>query len=80
MAEYNTGDLIGRTFLRPKNEQGERLWATINRKVIETSKFLDNQHDKAIDKINFQLDVEQGRAKAIMPYVQILDHLDQQEQ
>ena len=34
MAEYNPDDLIGRTFLLPKNEQGERLRATIKRKVI----------------------------------------------
>ena len=57
MAEYNPDDLIGRTFLLPMNEQGERLRATIKRKVIETSKLLDNQHDNAIDKINFHLDV-----------------------
>ena len=80
MAEYNPDDLIGRTFLLPKNEQGERLRATIKRKVIETSKLLDDQHDNAIEKINFHLDVGQGRAEAIMSYVQILDHLDQQEQ
>ena len=80
MAEYNPDDLIGRTFLLPKNEQGERLRATIKRKVIETSKLLENQHDNAIDKINFHHDVGQGRAEAIMSYVQILDHLDQQEQ
>ena len=80
MAEYNPDDLIGRTFLLPKNEQGERLRATIKRKVMETSKLLDDQHDNAIDKINFHLDVGQGRAEAIMSYVQILDHLDQQEQ
>ena len=80
MAEYNPDDLIGRTFLLPKNEQGERLRATIKRKVIETSKLLDKQHDNAIDKINFHLDDGQGRAEAVMSYVQILDHLDQQEQ
>ena len=80
MAEYNPDDVIGRTFLLPKNEQGERLRATIKRKVIETSKLLDDQHDNAIDKINFHLDVGQGRAEAIMSYVQIFDHLDQQEQ
>ena len=80
MAEYSPDDLIGRTFLLPKNEQGERLRATIKRKVIETSKLLDDQHDNAIDKINFHFDVGQGRAEAIMSYVQILDHLDQQEQ
>ena len=80
MAEYNPDDLIGRTFLLPKNDQGERLRATIKRKVIETSKLLDDQHDNAIDKTNFQLDVGQDRAKAIMSYFQILDHLDHQEQ
>ena len=40
MAEYNPDDLIDRTFLLPKNEQGERLRATIKRKVIETSKYI----------------------------------------
>ena len=62
MAEYHPDDPFGRTFLLPKNEQGERLRATIKRKVIETSKLLDDQHDNAIDKINFRLDVGQGRA------------------
>ena len=71
MVEYNPDDLIGRTFLLPKNEQGERLRATIKRKIIETSKHLDDQHDNAIEKINFHLnlDVGQGRAKSIMSYV-----------
>ena len=50
------------------------------RKVIKTSKLLDNQHENAIDKINFHLDVGQGRAEPIMSYVEILDHLDHQEQ
>ena len=80
MAEYNTDDLIGRTFLLPKHEQGERFRATIKRKVKETSKHLDNQHDNAIEKINFHLDVGQGRAETIMSYVQNLDHLDHQKQ
>ena len=71
MAEYNPDDLIGRTFLLPKNEQGERLRATIKRKGIETSKHLDDQHDNAIEKINFHLDVGQGRAEAIMSYIQM---------
>ena len=80
MAEYNPDDLIGRTFLLPKNKQGERLRATRKRKVIETSNLLDDQHDNAIEKINFHLDVGQGRAEAIMSYVKNLDHLDHQEQ
>ena len=36
--------------------------------------------NNAIDKIKFHLDVGQGRAEAIMSYVQVLDHLDHQEQ
>ena len=80
MAKDNPDDLIGRTFLLLKNEQGDRFRATIKRKVIRTSKLLDNQHDNAIDKINFHHDVGQGRAEAIMSYVQIRDHLDHQEQ
>ena len=63
-----------------RNEQGERLRVTINKKVIETSKHLDDHHDNAIEKINFHLDVGQGRSEAIMSYVQFLDHLDHQEQ
>ena len=50
------------------------------RKVIETSKLLDNQHDNAIDKMNLHLDDGQERAEAIMSYVQVLDHFDHQEQ
>ena len=75
MAEYNPDDLIGRSFLLPKNEHGERLRATIQKKVIETSKLQDNQHDNPIDKINFHLDIGQGRTEAIMSFVQRLDHL-----
>ena len=66
MAEYSPDDLIGRTFLLTKNEQGERLKATFKRKVIKTSKHLDDQSDNAIENINFHLDVGQGRAEAIM--------------
>ena len=61
MAEYNPDDLIRSTFLLPKNEQGEKLRATIKRNVIETCKYLDDQHDNAIDKIHFHLDVGQGK-------------------
>ena len=80
MAEYNPDDLFVRTFLLPKNEQGESLGATIKRKVIETSKHLDDQHDNAIEKISFNHDVGQGRAEAYISYVKIVDHLDHQEQ
>ena len=47
-------------------------------KILDHLKHLDDQHDNAIEKINFHLDVGQVRAEAIMSYVQILDHLDHQ--
>ena len=80
MAEYNPDDLIGRTFLLPKIEQGERLRATIKRKVIETSKLLDDQHNNGIEKTNFHLDVLQGRADVACLMLKFLDHLDHQKQ
>ena len=55
MAEYNPDDLIGRAFLLQKNEQGERHRATTKKKVIETSRHLDDHHDNAIEMINFYL-------------------------
>ena len=77
MAEYFPDDHIGTTFLLPKNEQKERLRATIKRKVIETSKHLNDQYDNAIEKINFHLDVG---AEAISSCLHILDHLDHHQQ
>ena len=47
-------------------EQEERLRANVKRKAIETSKHLDDQHDYAIKKIKFNLDVGQGRVNAFM--------------
>ena len=37
MAEYNPDDLIGRTFLLPPNQKGERHRVSIKQKVIEIS-------------------------------------------
>ena len=37
MAEYNPDDIIGRTFLLPPNQKGEKHRASIKHKVIEVS-------------------------------------------
>ena len=42
MAEYNPDVLIGRTFLLPPNQKGERHRAPIKQKVIEIS----HKHDE----------------------------------
>ena len=71
--------LAGPSYSQRMNKE-KGLEPLSRRKVIETSKHLDDQHDNAIEKINFHLDVGQRRDEAIMSYVQILDHLDHQEQ
>ena len=41
MAEYNPDNLLGRTFVLPPNQKGERHRALIKQKVIEISDKLD---------------------------------------
>ena len=60
MTEYNPDDLIGRTFLLPPNQKGERRRAYIKQKVIEIYEKLDADQNTVVDNINFLLDVGQG--------------------
>ena len=80
MAEYNPDDLIGRTFLLPPNQMGERHRASIRQKVIEISEKLDEDQNAVIDNINFLFDVGQGRSQAIISYNQVLNYLEQDNQ
>ena len=68
MAEYNPDDLIGRTFLLPPNQKGERHRASIKQKVIKISEKLDADHNNVVDKVKFFLNVGQGRSQAIISY------------
>ena len=70
MAEYNPDDIIGRTFLLPPNQYGERHRASIKQKVMEISEKLDEHQNAVVDNINFLLDVRQGRSQAIISYNQ----------
>ena len=53
MTEYNPDDLIGRTFLLPPNQKGERHRLVIKQKVIEISEKLDQDQNAMVDNINF---------------------------
>ena len=75
-AEYNPDDLIGRTFLLPPNQKGERHRASIKQKVIEISEKLDEDQNAVVDNINFLLDVGQGRSQVIISYNQVLNYLE----
>ena len=80
MAEYNPDDLIGRTFLLPPNQIGERHRASIQQKAKEISEKFDEDHNAVVDNINFLLDVGQGRSQAIISYNQVLNYLEKDNQ
>ena len=73
MAEYNPDPLIGRNFLLPPNQKGERHRASIKQQVIEISKKLDEDQTAMADNINFLSDVGQRRSQTIISYNQELN-------
>ena len=80
IAEYNPDDLIGRTFVLAPNQKGERCRASIRQKVMEISEKLDADQNAVVDKMNFLLDVGQGRSQAIISYNQLLNYLEKPNQ
>ena len=80
MAENNPDDLIGRTFLLPPNQKGERHGASIKQKVIEISEKLDGDQNAVVNNINFLLDVGQERSQTIISHIQVLNYLDEDNQ
>ena len=48
MVEYNPEDLLGRTFLLPPNQKGERHRASIKQKIIEISDHLDTEQQVSV--------------------------------
>ena len=80
MAEYSPDDLIGRTFILPPNQKGERHRASIKQKVIEVSQKLNEDQESLAENTNFLLDVGQGRSQAIISYNQVLDYLEKDNQ
>ena len=80
MPSDDPDSLIGRTFLIPKDNNGECLRATISKRIIETSQEPDDIHGKAVDNINFLMKVGQGKFETSLSYNQILDHLEQENQ
>ena len=60
MAENNPDDLIGRTFLLPPNQKGQRHRTSIKQKAIEDSQKLDGDQEIMAESINFLLDPGQG--------------------
>ena len=80
MAEYNQDDLIGRMFLLPPNQKGERHRISNEQKVKEISEKLDADQNAVVENINFLLDEGQGRSQAIISYNQKLNYLEKANQ
>ena len=71
MPTFDPEDLIGRTFLLPPEENGERHRAKVTRKVVE---IIDQENGHRIENINFILDTGNGKVEELISCNQLLDH------
>ena len=73
MPTFDPTDLIGRTFLLPPEENGERHRAKVTRKVVE---IIDKENGHRGENINFILDIGNGKVEEMISYNQVLAHLE----
>ena len=69
--------MIGRTFLLPPQENGERLKAKVTKKVLEEKEAADGNR---IPNIYFILDIGEGKVEELITDKQLLVHLEQAEE
>ena len=73
MPTFDPSDLIGRTFLLPPEENGERHRAKVTRKVVE---IIDQEDGQRVENINFIIDIGNGKVEELISYNQLLEHLE----
>ena len=73
MPTFDPSDLIGRTFLLPPEENGERHRAKVTRKVVE---IIDQEDGQRVENINFIPDIGNGKVEELISYNQLLEHLE----
>ena len=73
MPTFDPSDLIGRTFLIPPEENGERNRAKVTRQVVE---IIDQDNGQRIENINFILDIGNDNVEELISYNQLLEHLE----
>ena len=71
MPTFDPSDLIGRTFLLPPEENGERHRAKVTRQVVE---IIDQENGQRVENINFILDIGNGKVEELISYNQLLEH------
>ena len=62
MPTFVPSDLIGRTFLLPLEENGERHRAKVTRQVVE---IIDQENGQRIENINFILDIGSSKVEEL---------------
>ena len=70
---FNPDDLVGRTFLLPPGDNGERLRAKVTRKVVEDIEQADGER---VQKLSFILGIGNGKLEELISYNQLVDHLE----
>ena len=73
MPTFDPSGLIGRTFLLPPEENGERHRAKVTRQVVE---IIDQDNGQRVENINFILDIGNGKVEELISYNQLLEHLE----
>ena len=73
MPTFDPSDLIGRTFLLPPEENGERHRAKVTRQGVE---IIDQDNGQRVENINFILDIGNGKVEELLSYNQLLEHLE----
>ena len=73
MLTFDFCDLIGRTFLLPPEESGERRRGKVTRQVVE---IIDQDNSQRIENINFILDIGNGKVDELISYNQLHEHLE----
>ena len=71
MPTFDPSDLIGRTFLLPPEESGERHRTNVTRQVVE---IIDQNNGQRVENINFILDIGNGKVEELISYNQLLEH------
>ena len=73
LPEFNPDDLVGRTFLLPPGDNGERLRAKATRKVVEAIEKADGER---VQKLSYILGIGNGKLEEIISYNQLVDLLE----
>ena len=73
MPTFDPSDIIGRTFLLPPEENGERDRAKVTRQAVE---IIDQDNGQSVENINFILDICNGKVEELISYNQLLEHLE----